>query len=45
MLIPFDQLFKRHNVQAQGVLHLGANTGQEAQAYADQGIKGQEGQG
>lgn len=39
MLIPFDQLFKKHNVKADGVLHLGANTGQEAEAYQAQGIK------
>lgn len=38
MLIPFDQLFKRHGVRPRGVLHLGANEGQEAKAYNDQGI-------
>jgi len=39
MLIPFDQLFARHNVEPVGVLHLGANTGQEAEAYHKQGVK------
>lgn len=39
MLIPFDHLFKKHNIKADGVLHLGANTGQEADAYHEQGIK------
>jgi FkbM family methyltransferase len=38
MLIPFNQLFRRHNVKVDGVLHLGANTGQEAKAYDDLGI-------
>jgi len=38
MLIPFKELFARHNIRTPGVLHLGANTGQEAQAYQDQGI-------
>ncbi len=39
MLIPFDQLFARWRIKAKGVLHLGANTGQEAQAYAALGIR------
>ena len=39
MLIPFNELFARHNIKTPGVLHLGANTGQEAAAYAAQGIK------
>lgn len=39
MLIPFDQLFQRYDVKAKGVLHLGANTGQEADVYAALGIK------
>ena len=38
MLIPFDQLFRRYHIQTPGVLHLGANTGQEAEAYQKQGI-------
>lgn len=38
MLIPFQELFARHNIQTPGVLHLGANTGQEAEAYVKQGI-------
>lgn len=39
MLIPFDQLFKGYRIKAGGVLHLGANLGQEAKAYAEQGIQ------
>lgn len=39
MLIPFDQLFARHKIKATGVLHLGAHLGQEAEAYAAQGIR------
>lgn len=38
MLIPFDELFQRHKIKAKGALHLGANTGQEAEAYCKQGI-------
>jgi FkbM family methyltransferase len=39
MLIPFNELFRDHNVKATRVLHLGANTGQEAQAYHDNGVR------
>jgi FkbM family methyltransferase len=39
MLIPFDVLFKKYKLHPPGVLHLGANTGQEALAYARQGVK------
>jgi len=39
MLIPFDQLFARHKIKPNGVLHLGANTGQEATTYDKLGIK------
>lgn len=38
MLIPFDELFARHHVKPVGVLHLGANTGQEAETYHKFGI-------
>ena len=38
MLIPFQELFARHRVRPQGVLHLGANEGQEAAAYHKQRI-------
>ncbi len=34
MLIPFDKLFKKHHIKSTEVLHLGANTGQEADEYA-----------
>lgn len=39
MLIPFSQLFPRHNIKAKGVLHIGASEGQEAPEYARQGIQ------
>lgn len=39
MLIPFNLLFPRHRIKRNGVLHLGANTGQEAEAYARLGIR------
>jgi len=33
MLIPFDSLTKKYRFQPQGVLHIGANVGEEANAY------------
>lgn len=39
MLIPFETLFKKYNIQSKGILHVGASLGQEAQRYADLGIK------
>lgn len=39
MLIPFNQLFPRHQIRAKGVLHIGASEGQEAPEYARQGIQ------
>jgi len=39
MLIPFEELFKKHSVRPDGVLHLGANEGQEAETYFKMGIK------
>lgn len=38
MLIPFKELFSRHNIHAKGVLHCGSSWGQEADAYASLGI-------
>lgn len=38
MLIPFDYLFKKYAIKVPGVLHLGANVGQEAEAYVKQAI-------
>lgn len=38
MLIPFDYLFTKYDIKPLGVLHLGANTGQEGKAYAQFGI-------
>src|ERR1043165_5886428 len=39
MLIPFETLRKRFNVRPTGVLHVGANVGEEAEAYHHGGIK------
>lgn len=39
MLIDFRQLFPRHNIKPQGILHIGANVGEEAPVYNDLGIK------
>lgn len=33
MLIPFDYLFTKYRLHPRGILHLGANTGQEAESY------------
>lgn len=38
MLIDFRQLFPRHNIKPQGVLHIGANVGEEAPVYNELGI-------
>lgn len=39
MLIPFTELKARHNIVLNDVLHLGANTGQEAETYHKLGAK------
>lgn len=39
MLIDFRQLFPKYNLSFSGVLHVGANTGEEAPVYAELGIK------
>lgn len=39
MLIPLDHLIKRYRVKPQGILHCGANIGEEAEAYDKAGIK------
>lgn len=39
MLIDFRQLFPRHNIKPKGVLHVGANVGEEAPVYDELGIK------
>jgi FkbM family methyltransferase len=39
MLIPFSYLFKKYNVKANGVLHIGAHLGQEYEAYLNEGVK------
>jgi FkbM family methyltransferase len=38
MLIPLDKLVSKYNIKCPGVLHLGANTGQEAADYAKAGF-------
>lgn len=39
MLIPFDKLWKAYNIDATGVIHVGANTGQEVDTYYACGIE------
>lgn len=39
MLIDFKYLFNKYKVNATGALHVGANVGEEAKAYYDNGIK------
>lgn len=39
MLIDFKFLFEKYKVNATGVLHIGAHTGQEAEAYSANGIE------
>jgi FkbM family methyltransferase len=41
MLIDFRQLFPRYNINPKGVLHVGANVGEEAPVYLELGIKKQ----
>ena len=41
MLIDFRQLFPRYNINPKGVLHIGANVGEEAPVYEELGIKKQ----
>jgi FkbM family methyltransferase len=39
MLIDFRELFPKYNIKPKGVLHVGANVGEEAQVYDELGIK------
>lgn len=41
MLIPFDKLFAKHGLKFKGVLHIGANVGEERFMYDKLGIKKQ----
>lgn len=41
MLIPFDRLFAKYDLVFSGVLHIGANTGEERGVYDDLGIEKQ----
>ncbi len=41
MLIDFRQLFPKYNIKPKGVLHVGANVGEEAPVYLELGIKKQ----
>jgi FkbM family methyltransferase len=38
MLIPFEHLQKRYGVKPKGILHCGANRGEEAEAYDKAGV-------
>lgn len=38
-MIPFEHLVQKFNIQAKGVLHIGANRGQEALIYKKHGIE------
>jgi len=39
MMIDFDYLFHKFNIESTGILHIGASTGQEALKYKELGIK------
>lgn len=39
MLIPFSDLFKKYNVDATGVLHVGAHWGEEIKEYYSNGVQ------
>jgi FkbM family methyltransferase len=39
MLIDFRQLFPKYGIKPKGVLHIGANRGEEAPVYSELGIK------
>ncbi len=39
MMIDFDILWPKYGIKPAGVLHLGANTGQEAEVYERHGVK------
>lgn len=39
MLIPFDYLLKKYNFKPSGIMHVGANVGEESEAYQKAGIK------
>lgn len=41
MLIPFDYLFQKYNIKPKGILHIGANVGEEAPVYERLGVKKQ----
>lgn len=41
MLIPFKQLIQDHGIRPRGVFHIGANTGQEYDAYMAEGVMDQ----
>lgn len=39
MLIPFKDLVPKYKLEIRGILHLGAHTGEESEAYEELGIK------
>lgn len=38
MLIPFPQLVEKHKLAVRGIVHIGANSGQELEAYLSKGV-------
>ncbi len=41
MLIDFRTLFPKYGIKPNGILHVGANVGEESSIYLDLGIKNQ----
>jgi FkbM family methyltransferase len=39
MLIPFSEVLETYNIKTKGVIHVGANFGQEAKDYYDNGVE------
>lgn len=39
MLIPFPQLVEKHKLAVRGIVHIGANSGQELEAYLSKGVQ------
>lgn len=38
MLIPYDKLVSKYNIQPTGIIHVGANNGAECKTYYDNGV-------
>lgn len=39
MLIPFNEILAKYNLKPTGVMHIGASTGQESEAYFNGGVR------